>query len=207
MKQLKLLLFACTFLVFSGCEKDEPTKSTPTPTAAFYATGKFDGKDVLRQDGIDNYGSGAGAAGGNSSGAYEAEQSVIISNMALQKATGFSIIKDLVQEPTQCSEIQIMFHTGSYPYARYVSGSSGALTDGAIVMHIDDNGTEWGSNYGSADQTGSTFEIVEQIANNDGWSSGISKARFSCKLYDKQGNMKMFTTGEIRGRSVQCNNL
>src|SRR5688572_13980435 len=133
MKQLKLLLFASVLFAFSACEKDEPEKtpSTPTPTAAFYATGKFDGKDVLRQDGIDNYGSGAGAGGGNSSGVYEAEQSVVISNMALQKATAFEIIKDLAKEPTQCSEIQIMFHTGSYPYARYVSGSSGALTDGA----------------------------------------------------------------------------
>lgn len=207
MKQLKLLLIASVFFAFSACEKDEPEKTTLTPTAAFYFTGKFDGKDILLQDGIDNYGSGAGASGGNSSGTFEAEQSVVIANMATQKVSGFTIVKGLPKEPTECNELEPMFHTGTYPYSKYKSGSTGSLTDGAVVMHVDENGTVWSSNYGAADQTGSTFEIVEHITNNDGWSKRISKARFSCKLYDKQGNMKAFTNGEVRGRSVQCNHL
>lgn len=202
-----LFLLGLAILLFAGCKKDEPKKVNPGPKSAFYFSAKIDGKDVLLQDGVDGFGSGAGA-GSSSGGAngYVTEQSGVITNMSLSKQSGIMIYKKLPQEPTQCSEIENIFYPGVYAYSLPVSGQPDAYTDGAVIMHVDDNGVFWSSQEGT-DQTGSTFQIVEHIANLDGWSKRISKATFSCKLYDGNGNMKVLTNGEFRGRTVQCGNL
>jgi hypothetical protein len=210
MKYFKSLwLLVAVVLLFSGCKKDETKQNNPAPTpvAAFYFSAKLDGKDFLIQDGVDGYGSGAGGGGGGTSDSYTEEQSLSIVNPSAQKNSGFIIVKNFVPKRSDCSQIENMFHPGNYTYGRSHSGSTDPGVDGVIIFHVDENGKEWSSDYGSGDQTGSTFEIVEHVANNDGWSNRISKATFSCKLYDAQGHVKVLTNGEARGRTVQCHHL
>jgi hypothetical protein len=92
-----------------------------------------------------------------------------------------------------------MFVPGSQPYVGEMSG-----IDGVYVWYQDENLTIWQSDYGSGDQTGSTFNIVETIVLPGASSSSrqnhlISAAEFSCKVYDGNGNSKTITNCILRG--------
>jgi len=75
-------------------------------------------------------------------------------------------------------------------------------TYGAKIFYYDNNSVEWSTDLGSANQTGSTFNITEHIANTDGYSQHISKATFNCKLYNSTGASMTLTNGLCRGRTV-----
>jgi hypothetical protein len=213
MIKLKFLpALALGLLLLGGCKDDKDkvkpaTPAAPVPTSDLYFVAKIDGADFLVEALKNNYGSGAGSGTGNSSGTWVEEQSLLLMNTVNNHVSGVLFVKAFTDKPNDCAQLETMIKPGVYPFGKTVQGSGTPATDGIVIVHTDANGKYWTSDLGTGDQTGSTFDVVEHIANNDGFSQRISKARFNCKLYDGLGNSKTLTNGEIRSRSVQCGHL
>jgi hypothetical protein len=92
--------------------------------------------------------------------------------------------------PPSDAVFKAFFPTGSKPY------SVGAA-NGIEISITDALGTEWNSSFGTANQTGSTFNILETVDNPDLLGNFYLKvkATFSCKVYDGAGNSKTITNG------------
>lgn len=98
--------------------------------------------------------------------------------------------------PTQ-EEIKSIFYEGHYTY-----GSSDFLNliAGVEIHYIDENGIVWTTR---GDQTGSYFEITTHERNTtDSYTPYMTTGRFSCKLYNAQGQCKTITDGRFKGRTV-----
>jgi hypothetical protein len=212
-KLIPILLLIATCISFNSCKKESEPEPTPTPapppagtgapsiTSSFYFQAKIDGTWVTYQDGIGSYASGT--AGGNYGSTVNQEEQIgMLINYVAQTGGAIFVLK---QFPGTASgaDYESMFAVRSYTYGinadkpGYPSG-----VDGAGIVFWDASGVEWRTDYGTANQTGSTFNITEHIANTDGYSHRISKATFSCKLYDDNGNVKNLTNGVFRGRTV-----
>ena len=211
-KRKLLPALALGLLLLGSCKDDKDkvkpaTPAVPVPTSDLYFVAKIEGADFMVEALKNNYGSGAGSGSGNSSGSWVEEQSLLLMNTVTQHVSGVLVVKTFANKPNECSQIETMFKPGVYPFGKTVQGSGTPAKDGIVIVHTDAGGKYWTSDLGTGDQTGSTFEVVEHIANNDGFSQRITKARFNCKLYDGLGNTKSLTNGEIRSRSVQCAHL
>jgi len=215
-KLFPVLLLIATSTIFNSCKKEsEPEPATaaapsggggsssgaPSITSTYYFQAKIDGSWVTYQDGVGGFTSGT--AGGNyGSTVNQEEQSALMVTYPTYSGAYFFILKTF-PGTASAADYESMFSVRSYSYGinadtpGYPSG-----VDGAGIGFIDASGVEWRTDLGTHDQTGSTFSITEHIANTDGYSHRISKATFSCKLYDGNGNVKTLTNGIFRGRSV-----
>jgi hypothetical protein len=84
------------------------------------------------------------------------------------------------------------FNPGTYSY-------SPDAVNGLKISYYE-SGTEWSTDLGSQDQTGSSFVVTdnrEQSGTSD-YTVKI-KATFNCKLYDGSGQSKIFTEGVFIG--------
>jgi hypothetical protein len=86
------------------------------------------------------------------------------------------------------------FTAGSYPF-------TAEDVNGIAVHWWDESGTEWGTDLGSADQTGSEL-VIDQVKVDSDQFDYILKVliHFNCKLYDGNGNSKTLTDGKFVGR-------
>lgn len=105
-------------------------------------------------------------------------------------------------EQISLENYRTLYALKSYNYgARVANSNQRTGVDGAIVYYTDNNGVYWATDLGTADQTGSTFEITENLGAS-GDAKSIIKATFSCKLYNDAGGMKILTNGEFRGLTL-----
>jgi hypothetical protein len=77
-----------------------------------------------------------------------------------------------------------------------------SVADGVNLGWTDANGEEWGTDYGTGDQTGSTFSIISFADATDltGTLYLKTKMQFKCKLYNHTtGAVKEITSGEMVG--------
>jgi hypothetical protein len=93
--------------------------------------------------------------------------------------------------PPSDSEFMALFPTGAAAY------SAGAA-NGVIVSYWDGS-VYWRSDLGTADQSGSTFNIVDRKAVTASDYSVKVYATFNCKVYDGNGNSKTITNGTFIG--------
>lgn len=217
-KRLMFLSIALTTIMFS-CSKDkddtEPAPVVPvvpvvptggggtTPTSSYYFRINLDGTEILFQSGINNYASAAGESGGTGSSLYREEQSSQLQQVfSGTNIGGYTIVKMLPTQPTLCSDLGTVFNLGTQSY-----GSTINEVNGVVVFYVDGSGVYWASDFGTAIQTGSNFNITELINNSGIESEKISKATFNCTLYDGNGNSKVVTNGLIRSFSLQCGGL
>lgn len=200
----------------AGCKKKE-SESPSTPqnnnnppgiTADFYFQATINGTVVTLQNGVGGYGNGASQGGGSvPSGYMEVQGGILQAPGTSPVMGGFYIMKTFPgssgSNPPTGPEIESMFSVKGYPYGKesFSTGSNGV--DGAKIFYIDANGVQWSSDQGSGNQSGSSFSITEHIANNDGYSYRISKAAFTCTLYNTSGGSMTLTNGICRSRTVQ----
>jgi hypothetical protein len=109
--------------------------------------------------------------------------------------TAFDLSKGILHNYTTISDATFkdFFAIGSYPY-----GYDPA--DGIRISWIDGAGNEWSTSNGTANQTGSAFNITA-VADEPGqvdYSVRVT-ATFNCKLYDNAGNTKTLTGGKYVG--------
>ena len=208
---LKLAVITATISVIgiSSCKKKDNTPATttntttlPPVTSNFYFQAVINGTAISYQDGVAGYADGGGDEGGSEpSGWQEAQNSELTVPLATKNTAGFYIMKAFTYQPTN-TQIDSMFIVKSYSYGKESMSTSTDGTDGAKVYYIDANGVEWTTDLGSANQTGSTFNITENVVNTDGYSHHISKATFSCKLYNASGGTMTLTNGICKARTA-----
>lgn len=94
------------------------------------------------------------------------------------------------------AQFRAFFSAGTRNYTKDFS-----VADGVSIGWKDPNGVYWQTNYGTGDQTGSTFSIVsiEDARDLTGTLYLKTKIRFTCKLYNEAGEVKTVTKGEMVG--------
>lgn len=208
---LKLVVITAIIAVIgiSSCKKKDSTPAAttstttlPPVTSSFYFQAVINGTAISYQDGVEGFADGGGDEGGTQlSGWQEVQNSVLTAPFATKNTAGFFIMKAFTYQPAN-TQIDSMFAVKSYPYGKESMSTSADGTDGAKVYYIDANGVEWATDLGSANQTGSTFSITENVVNTDGYSHHISKATFSCKLYNASGGSMTLTNGICKARTA-----
>jgi hypothetical protein len=193
------------FLACFACKKDDPTEELDDDiTSDFYFTATIDGVKVLIQEGIDGYANGSGAGGGSTPDGFQQEQGAVFLGLP-NGYVAVVILKTFPERPDQCSQMDGMFHIGSYPFGQTSRSTEEDGKDGVAIFYMDADGVYWSSDYEPATQSGSSFEITEYTDFTTMFSSKIMKAKFNCTLYDGEGHSKTLTNGEIRSKCLYCN--
>ncbi|KAA9339957.1 hypothetical protein [Adhaeribacter soli] len=206
MKHLLPFLLLSFSLILFGCQtEEEPAITYPASRSEFYFSGLIDSKKILIEDGIHGFRSDATSQGTLGNGYYVEEQSLSLTNSGSSKSAGFVLVKTFGSKPTGCNFTEGMFRLGSYTFGHSPDSTNDIPLDGVVIYFTDNNGKYWSSDLGTGNQSGSMFRIVEHYPNSDGSSQMISKAQFSCNLYDGLGNVKTLMDGEAKGRTVFCN--
>lgn len=197
-----ILLISC--LIFASCKKEEPTPTTetetPDPTPApvtASSSPQFSGKI----DGVDfNY----------TNAYYDSylSETYVSSGEPSTFAYGFTIVNANSGANLSIKKGRLTLPNGGFPsnseFASFFTvGESGYdpfLQNGVEVFMYDNLGVEWSTGNGSADQTGSTFKILESVIDESDIDYLVkAKLSVSCKLYDESGNVKTLTDGIIVG--------
>lgn len=198
---LFLLILAC-----SACTKDETDETKDLDiTSDYYFTAIIDGERTLIQDHVDGYGNGVSGGGGSTLNGFQQNQGMIfIKGLSSTYSAGVVILKNFPDMPMECSKMEEMFHTGSYPFGKTSLSDEDTGKDGIMVYWVDADGVCWSSDLAPATQKGSLFEVTEYIDFADTYSSKIIKAKFNCMLYDGKGHSKTLTKGVIRSKCFYC---
>ena len=161
--------------------------SSITATTAPQATFALDGVSTSYiSNGTTIYG-GSGTSGGGS-GATVYSSDIDDGNSVTYININKGTLTYTTSIPTD-NQFKAFYPISSIPYS--VNAVNG------VEVSIFIGGTEWSTSKGTANQTGSTFNIVQTVDNPD--LSGTFylkvKATFSCKVYDGAGNSKTITNG------------
>ena len=74
-----------------------------------------------------------------------------------------------------------------------------------MIRYTDIDGKVWSTDFGTADQSNSNFEVIKVAANTlDNSAQFLATAEFSCTLYDEAGNEIEITNGKVLNRSIVC---
>lgn len=202
MKYIILLSFILTAFIF-GCKKKDTTTAPEDPqssttggtvitasiTAASVpqATFALDGVSKSYISNGSTFFGGSGTSGGGS-GATIYSSGIDDGN----STTYININKGTLTYTTSLpsdNQFRAFYPISSVPFS--VNAANG------VEVSVFINGTEWSTSMGTANQTGSTFNIVQAVDNPDitGTLYVKVKATFSCKVYDGLGNSKTITNG------------
>lgn len=196
----KLLLMILMVAVFTGCSKDDdndsstntgtPSVTVDSPTQVSFKVNNVATSYVSATANVESYYSNS------SSISTPPNTSEVVFGYGFQKAVGSNYIN--------LFEVEI----GTYEFVTSDSASfvnffpeqavaySNAAANGVRIVYYDENGDQWASDYGSADQTGSTFVIQDTKYRIFGGDKYMKvKAGFSCKVYDGSGSFKTITDG------------
>ena len=92
------------------------------------------------------------------------------------------------------------FQAGNYNYCDMWSDDN---KNGVAVQWTDDNGTVWSTDFGSGNQTGSTFTITDVIATERDFYGNYRNVKvrilFSCILYNQSGGSMRLERGVFVG--------
>mgnify|MGYP005756118151 CR=1 FL=1 len=192
---------------FSSCDKEETEPKGEQVDLYFEAD--MDGKSLLLPEGKDGYESQAVAYEPTAiSGCVDRQAMRLAKGLDLKKSLEVALVKGTENCMTTCEQVEEMFQVGSYPFRRLSTEGGEGTVSGVVIRYTDVNGKIWSTDFGSGDQTGSSFSIVEHKANAvDTKSKKITTAEFNCKLYDGSGSEIVLENGRIVSRSVQCGYL
>jgi phage pi2 protein 07 len=97
------------------------------------------------------------------------------------------------------SEILSQFIPGLKPFGTPRFTINEPVKNGGYVYYIDENGKEWCTHFGSGIQTNSFFESNELLPQpfSEIYCSNIWRVKFTCNLYDRNGNSIRVENGEI----------
>lgn len=202
-----LLFLGMLVLFFSDCKKDENLlqAAKPTTDSDFYVKAMADNNAIrIRQNSL-GYESGAGVTIETTDDhRYVVAQSMLFMNPLQQRNYMGVIIQRTVEGQRPSAETQeTIVVPGIYEFGRRYSKNIGTSSDGVILFYVDQQGLEWASDAGSANQFGSRFEIQELKKNADKSSKSIATISFRCMVYTTMGDSMLLTNGEMRCRSVQ----
>ncbi|MDJ1470012.1 hypothetical protein [Xanthocytophaga flava] len=214
---LKTALLLVVLTLISSCDKSKDEPSQPKPSKEFYIQATIDNKStILETDNTGANGMGMGT-GYNSSGNGEGEEYMTqfggIYNITETNEIEIRLVTKVMQRTEENSDVwkatmYSLFKPQTYIYGR--DSQDGDTIDeesyknGIVISYIDNDGEEWRSDYGSADQTGSIFKITSVVKNTDPTTyptmRQVITGEFSCKLYNKAGKSKNLEDGKFNIR-------
>jgi hypothetical protein len=206
MKYTVILALVFSAFIF-GCKKKEnspepdnsasTTNTTPAVdvNSARQATFTMDG---VNKSYIQDGGTIISACGlsGSGSGSNSYNSDIVNHNNTISY---FSIKKGTLNYSTSATHPSDSVFKAFFSIATSIPYSVNAAN--GVEISIYDNGIYWTTSLGTADQTGSTFNI-EQTKNGTDFSGAlviVMKATYSCKVYDGNGNSKTITNGVFVG--------
>jgi hypothetical protein len=171
-----------------------PLTSVIIPTGPIYYSANIDGTQYAETADGPNF-TNEFAVTGTADDKYLSSTIVPTPLPAPPNTTEFTIKKGILHSYTSTSNVtfKTFFAVASYGYGA-------DPTDGIEIRWTDEAGNDWSTANGSADQTGSNFNItsVEDEPLQTHYSVRV-KATFNCKLYDGAGNLKVLTGGQFTG--------
>lgn len=204
-----LLLILSTLMILFSCSKEETQTEDLIEfniTSDYYFVAVIDGEKIQFEYNIDGYGNGPVSGGSTTPDGYQYyDGTIFLKGISPANSAGITILQTFLDYP-DCEQIKQMYHLGDYTYGKESLSSEENGQNGALVYYVDENGVQWSSGILSANQKGSAFEIVEYEDFFTFYSSKVITAKFSCTLYNTNGELKKLTNGELRGICVSCSN-
>lgn len=201
MKHL-IVIIALVFLMIVSCKKKTSTPDPdPTPTTTGSTTGNNPTVDVnsvsqasYTLDGnpvsysVDNTHFSSSGSSGNTNRTYDAgiDNGDTITYINITKGTLFTS----GGSPTD-SIFKLFYPIASIPYS--VNAANG------IDLTIWQNHVRWSTSLGTANQSGSSFNIVQTKDDQQGYLYIKTYITFNCKVYNGAGGMKTITNGKFVG--------
>ena len=198
---LKLFVLLILLINLPSCNNDdtpdemEMNLNIPTPTTEFYLLGIIDDDPILIESNNGSSSEGYDICGQetNSYGGAWVDIDFTTFDQTLL-ANAYIHISD-----NGTDELETKYAAYSVG-AKNIFDCNSGIIDGGEIVYIDDNEVIWSSN--GAQDADAYFEILER---NGTWTGDIFtssltfkvKGKFSCKLYDVDGNSKLITNGEF----------
>lgn len=209
-RALYALFFTSCLVLTSSCSKDDsPTGANDTQiTADFYIQATLNGSVVTLQHGVSSYGHGVGGSFGGGSGPGYA----VTVQSFLQRATYQG--GELVRDPKNSMTISFTKNFDSYPseqeYHTVIPigevpyGSEEMNIEGAEIIWIDANGTQWTS---WPTESGNSFVVtshkeVTYAAGGSRMGLYTTKGEFFCTLHDNAGHTMNLENGTFVMRTM-----
>jgi hypothetical protein len=206
---LIIILVLVGLLGLMSCKKDKESDPTPTPTptptpaplsisSSYRATYTLNGTAISNIQGDASFNMSYGAGGDIGSGGSPSSR-YFDSWVTNSSDIGLGITKGTLNVPAGGYPTNAAFGT-FFPAGAVSYSPVGTVNPNGIVVSYWDGTTQWATNLGTGDQTGSAFSIVAS-QNVSGASDYTMKvyATFNCKLYDENGNVKTLTSGVFIG--------
>lgn len=196
------LLFTAS-IVISSCKKEDPAPTTepdPTPTSTTASsapqfTGSLDGSNVNQTDMYVSYNTSGNVGSGSGN------PSTLI--------YGFSLLDDSFESVLFVQKGTLLLPNGFYPsntefdsfFPLGISNFDATLLNGVAITYTDSSGNLWSTAYGTANQTGSTFEVVDRVSTSY-VGDHVMKVKIvtTCKLYNGSGGMIQLNNAVVIGR-------
>jgi hypothetical protein len=197
-------------LAVTGCKKDDTDPAPADPglnTPSSYTLSlALDGSPVLKTTSTDIFVPGAmGSSNMDLTVCTSHQESVVSDSVDVNDRWRVGLVKTFygLGSTPPVDSVNTMVALGARSYGAFV-WNPGTLaydiSDGVRVEWTDPLGTNWSTDRGTADQTGSTFSINERSPTGDPFGPRYTfKVTFSCRLYDGSGNSKLVTDGELFG--------
>ncbi|WP_162428846.1 hypothetical protein [Pontibacter pudoricolor] len=204
-KLMTVTMFAvCSVFALSGCDTEEDDVVTTAGT--YYFEAEMDGKTLLLPEGKDGYASNAFVqTEATTSGCTEIQLMQLAKPNDIKKSIEIAFIEQRSSCTTDCAQSKAMLQTGDYSFGRLETFSDMPMQDGVVIRYTDIYGKVWSTDFGTADQSNSSFNVTKVSANtSDSKSQLLATAEFNCTLYDKAGNKIVITNGKVVSRSIVC---
>jgi hypothetical protein len=212
--QILSLLALVSSISFLGC-KDKEVLDPHVLTQDYYYQFILDGDTTTYQETVNDYGNLVGDFfGGEVANGWEyAPYTCLASPEAvanptpstLQNSGAVAIISMPGGQITTSAGYQSLVTTGSLPYGLLSREPADSARAGAFVSVIDDAGVEWNTNNGVQDGSES-FIVSEYIVQADRTrtpkTERVIAINFACKVYNANGDSKVLTGGQVRGRYI-----
>jgi len=199
---MKSILLRTTIVVFAFAFFSSCTKTTGGEgmheLENFYTTATIDNKTVEFAENSKGFVNGYGKAGVwvQGMGQWFERQSTVYSKNG-ENVFNIYFMKWINTNPPAKEDIKAIFREGNYNYG---SSDFNNLMEGIEIRYIDEFGVEWTT---KGDQTGSWFEVTGHSKNEaDSYTPYVTEGNFSCKFYNRNGDVKPVTEGEFKGRTV-----
>lgn len=186
MKQLKLLLLLSLAMMYLSCsdsEEDQQPEPFTILTPCQYSF-DFDGQNRSYVSDLNNQESDCSLT---SSGDFERTFGTKITSIStpeiFEMEKGYIEFTTFPAIPTP-AQLDSFFFIGMHDYAQFAD-------NGVQITYTSIDGENWSTSFGSSEQNGSTFEIVEVVSDTifNVYVMNL-RVKFNCNLYNENGEVK-----------------
>lgn len=184
--------------IFAASCTPIPKGGTIAQIERFYTSAIINGTKVELIENENGYvnGSGKGGAFIPAFAKYFERQATTYAKNGENKFTIY-FMKLTANNPPSQEDIKAIFYEGNYPFG---NSQQGYIKEGVEIRYVDDKGVQWTS---LGEQPNSYFEVTAHSKNeNDSFTPYVTSGKFSCKLYNAQGESIDVTDATFKGRTV-----